>query len=633
MRNLLLTAVLAVACWSPAAAQKKPVTLESLPGARSRAGIAAVWSPAGDRFVYTEGDTLHLLDCPSGKDSDIIRLSRLRSAAVKTPEPEIFDWTNRRVAAEPIQWFPSGKELLVSEGGDLFIVPVAASDDAPFTQLTSTAGVEEDAKLSPDGKLVGFRRGHDLYVLRIRDHKVTRLTSDGSPTLLNGEMDWVYPEELELPTAWWWSPDSRRIAYMQFDITREPIFPEVSLLNVRGKLEPERYPQPGDPNPEVRIGVVAAEGGATRWLDLGDTRDRLLARVEWLPAHGAMSGSVAIERLNRVQNQLDLLVADTKSGASHVLLHEEDPYWINVNNHLHFFADGERFLWGSERDGFLHLYLYGTDGKLERQVTRGDWQVEKVLQVDETRGVVYYQSTEASPLESQFYAISLNGNSKHRLTTEKGTHSIQMSPALSYWTDTFSSLTAPPRTALYRSGGAESGSEVMVLRKPDTSYEEYDLQTPEIHTFKTADGVSLYGRLIKPAGFTAGFAAGHKYPVIVEVYGGPGAQSIHDKWLGLAWEQALAQRGFVVWQVDNRGSTGRGHKFESAIFRNLGERELADQLAGLELSAFARLHRSPAGWTVWLELRRVHDAVFPVQRTGSLPGGCVGSAGDQLADL
>ena len=529
-----------------------------------------IWSPAGDHLIYTAGDALHLVDCAATRDTELIPLAKLRSSAVKPPQSDTFDWTNRRVTAEPVQWFPSGKELLVSEGGDLFIVPVAAQDaGSPFTQLTSTAEAEQDAKLSPDGKLVGFRRGHDLYVLRIRDRKLTRLTANGSSTLLNGEMDWVYPEELDLPTAWWWSPDSRRIAYMQFDVSREPVFPQVSLLNVTGKLEPERYPQPGDPNPDVRLGIVSAEGGATRWLDLGDTRDHLLARVQWLPAGTA----VAVERLNRVQNQLDLLAADAKTGASHVLLHEEDPYWINVNNHLHFFRDGQRFLWGSERDGFLHLYLYGVDGKLERQITRGEWQVEKVLQVDEERGMIYYQSTEASPLESQFYSISLDGAKKVRLTTIKGTHSVSLGPGLRFSTDSFSSLTVPPHTSLGRNWGG-----VMVLRPPDPTLAEYDLQTPEIHTFKTPDGALLYGRLIKPAGF----AAGRKYPVIVEVYGGPGVQSIRDKWVCPNWEQVLAQRGFVIWQVDNRGSTGRGHKFESAIYRNMGERELADQLLGLD---------------------------------------------------
>jgi dipeptidyl-peptidase-4 len=568
MRNSLLAVLLALGLASLATAQKRPVTLESLKD-RGPGGIAPVWSPDGDRFVYTSEDSLHLVDCAAAKDTELIRLTRLRGSAVKPKESGIFDWTNRRVANEPVQWFPSGKQLLVSEGGDLFVVPVPDSG-SPFTQLTATPEVEQDAKLSPDGKSVAFRRGPDLYVLRIQDRKLTRLTTDGSSTLLNGEMDWVYPEELELPTAWWWSPDSRHIAYMQFDISREPVFPQVSLLKVTGKLEPERYPQPGDPNPDVRIGVISAEGGATRWLDLGDTRDHLLARVEWLPA----STGVAVERLNRVQNQLDLLLADAKTGASRLLLHEQDPYWINVNNHLHFFRDGDHFLWGSERDGFLHLYLYGMDGKLERQITHGEWQVDKVLQIDEAKNVIYYQSTEESPLESQFYSVHLDGAGKRRLTPAKGSHAVNLSPACSFWTDAFSSLTAPPRTTLFRSGG----QEVTVLRAPDASLADYDLQTPEIHTVRTAEGDLLYGRLIKPAGF----AAGHKYPVIVEVYGGPGAQSVHDKWLGVTWEQALAQRGFAVWQLDNRGSTGRGHKFESVIYHDLGKHELADQLLGLD---------------------------------------------------
>ncbi|HEY3837521.1 MAG TPA: S9 family peptidase [Bryobacteraceae bacterium] len=555
---------------SPAgSAQKKPVTLAAVTSVHARGGLSPVWSPSGDRFIYSEGDVIHLVDCNGAKETELVRLSQLRAVAVKPPEPATFDWTNRRVAAEPVQWLPSGTELLVSEGGDLFLVPINPSEPA-FTQLTATAEVEQDAKLSPDGRFVGFRRGHDLFVLRIQDHKLTRLTRDGGPTLLNGEMDWVYPEELDLPTAWWWSPDNRHIAYMQFDISREPIFPQVSLTSVTGKLEPERYPQPGDPNPDVRIGVVPAEGGATRWLDLGETRGHLLGRVEWLPSGGA----VAVERLNRIQNRLDLLVADARTGASHVLLHEEDPYWINLNNHLHFFRDGSRFLWGSERDGFLHLYLYGSDGKLQHQVTQGDWQVEKVLGVDEARGVVYYQSTEPGPLESQFYSIALDGSNKQRLSREKGTHSVHLSPSCNFWTDSFSSLTDPPRSTLYRAGGAA----VMVLHKPDADLAAYDLQTPEIHTVKTPDGALLYGRLIKPAGFTAG----RKYPIIVEVYGGPGNQTVRDRWLGVTWEEALAQRGFVVWQMDNRGSTGRGHKFEISIFRNLGERELADQLLGLD---------------------------------------------------
>ena len=574
MRKSSLLGILAVAgllVSIPCDAQKKPVTLESISAGRQRVGFSPVWSPAGDQFIYTESDTLRLLDCTTARDTEVIGLSKLRALAVRTTDHERGDWTNRNVSAESVQWFPSRKELLVSESGDIFIVPLSPAADGPAaTQLTSTPESERDAKLSPDGKLVGFRRGHDLYVLRLADRKLSRLTADGSATLLNGEMDWVYPEELDLATAWWWSPDSRRIAYLQFDVSREPVYPQVSLLDVRSQPEPERYPQPGDPNPDVRIGIVPAEGGPTRWLDVGETRDHLIARVQWLPS----GAGVAVQRLNRIQNQLDLFIADPKTGKSRVLLHEEDANWVNVNDVLHFFQDGSRFLWGSERDGFLHLYLYGQDGKLQRQITRGSWVVDKVMRVDESRGIVYYQSTEASPLETQFYSVSLDGSTKQRLTPEKGIHSVKLSPSCQYWTDSFSNLTTPPRTTLY----GPDHREVRVLRKPDASLADWDLQTPEIHSFKTPDGVLLYGRLIKPVGFSAG----RKYPVVVEVYGGPHAQSVRESWLGLTWEQALAQRGFVVWQVDNRGSFGRGHKFESAVFRKLGERELADQLTGLD---------------------------------------------------
>ena len=188
---------------------------------------------------------------------------------------------------------------------------------------------------------------------RHRAASVTRLTEDGSATLLNGEVDWVYPEELDLSTAYWWSPDSKRIAYLQFDIAREFVYPQVSLRGLRAVVEPERYPQAGTPNADVHVGVVPATGGATRWMDLGEARGFLIARVHWTPD----STKLAFERMNRVQNQMDLLLADAGTGAARSILHEADPYWINHNDLFRFLADGQ-FIWGSERDGFRHLYLY-----------------------------------------------------------------------------------------------------------------------------------------------------------------------------------------------------------------------------------------------------------------------------------
>lgn len=553
-------------------AAKKPVTIDSLlreGGARRRAEGSIHWAPNGSQFIFESGHTLSLYDVPSGKSRDIIALAKLENAAEKPASTEAaFDWTNRRVSENDIQWFADNRRLLVSATGDLFVVDIGKGT---FEQLTKTPELEQDPKLSPDNKYVSFRRGPNLYTLEIASKTVTQLTKNGSDTLLNGELDWVYPEELDLGTAHWWSPDSRYIAYMQFDITHEPVFPQVSLLNHHGLLEPERFPQPGDPNAEVRVGIVPATGGETRWMNFGEPRGNLIARVAWLPS----SSEIAVEKLPRIQNRLDLLVANIESGASHVLLHEEDPQWINVKGELQFLGNGNRLLWSSERSGFRHLYVYGMDGTLQKQLTSGDWEVDKVDGIDEEHNRVFFTSAEISPLERQLYVVGLDGGGKQRLTTGEGTHSISLSPTAAYYMDDYSGLTAPPRGTLYKA----DGSEVRLYRRPDLSdINEYDILPTEIVRVKTSDGTPLYARLIKPAGFDSG----KRYPAIVMVYGGPGVQTIHNIWQGLSWDQVLAHKGFVIWQLDNRGSSGRGHKFESVIYHDLGSHELQDQKAGIE---------------------------------------------------
>ena len=367
--------------------------------------------------------------------------------------------------------------------GDLFIVDVGKGR---FDPLTQTPEVERDPKLSPDNRYVSFRRGPDLYTIEIASKIVARLTTNGSDTLLNGQADWVYPEELDLDSAHWWSPDSRKIAYLQFDTAREPLYPQVSLLNARGLLEPERYPKAGDPNAEVRVGIVAAAGGETKWMDLGETRDFLLARVVWSPG----SREVMAERLNRVQNKLDLLLADVSTGTSHVVLHEEDPQWINVKGEPTFLsgakAQGEanQFLWTSERSGFRHIYLYNIDGKLEMQLTSGNWEVDEVKGVDETRRRVFYTSTEDSPAERQLYEVGFDGSNKQRLTKGAGTHSISLAPNAAYYADDYSSLSTPRQRTFYKADG-NAGSTARQYRPPDTEpAEEFDILPTEIVQLK-----------------------------------------------------------------------------------------------------------------------------------------------------
>ncbi len=565
-RSILLYGVVSVFLF----AQKKPVTIDTV--LQQNHGVETppvVWAPDGKHFAYFQGSEVTLFDVASKSEKTLLSLAPLEKAAVPVAEAQRFGWQNRRVSEDSLEWDHSGKRLLLSIRGDLFLFSLASG---AWEQLTATSEPEHDPKLSPDGARVAFRRGHDLYTLDIASHELSRLTDDGSATLLNGELDWVYPEELELSTAYWWSPDSKRIAYMQFDIAREFIYPQVSLTGLRAVAEPERYPPAGTANADVHVGVVPASGGVTRWMDLGETRGTLVARVYWTPD----STRLAIERMNRTQNHLDLVLADASGGASHPILSESDPYWINHND-LFRFVGKDEFLWGSERDGFCHLYLYSLEGQQRKRLTEGNWEVTDVAGVDESHQKVYFISTEASPLDRKLYSVKLNGKDRTLISREPGTHQISMGPSAEYYLDTFSSSTQPPRSDVYSTdGGKWSG-----FRAAKVIADEYVLQPGEIVQIKAQDGTLLYGRLTRPANFRAG----EKYPAVVMVYGGPDEQTVVNAWEGADWTQALAARGFVIWQLDNRGSAGRGHAFETPLYRRFGKTELADQLEGVRYLA------------------------------------------------
>ncbi len=544
------------------AAEKKPVTIQNTTSPPQMPDI--IWAPDGRRFAWMEERTISQYDISTKKQKLLVALGPLEEKAVKPAKSEGAEWQNRHVSERSFQWSSSGHEMLVSVGGDLFLLH---TETGRWEQLTATAEAERDPKLSPDGRFVSFRRDHNLYSLAVASKKVTQLTTDGSATLWNGELDWVYPEELNLSTAHWWSPDSSQIAYLQFDVGRESIFPQVDLLSWRAFTEPERFPQPGTPNADVRLGVVSLEGGPTRWMDIGETRDRLLARVDWTPD----SRGLAYRRLNRIQNRLDLGLADTRTGISRVLLTEEDSYWVNVNDDFRFLNRGKQFLWGSERDGYHHLYLYSMEDKHVTQLTKGDWEVTAVAGVNEETREIFFVSTEQSPLERQLYRVRLDGKQKQRLSGGAGTHAISMSPTTTFYLDTASSMATPPRRTVH----ASDGSQIAVYK--ESAPVDVEILPTEIVQLKAKDGAQLFARMIKPAGF----AADKKYPVIVMVYGGPGVQEVRDEWSGANFDQVLAQKGYLIWQLDNRGSAGRGHMWESKIYHETGAIELSDQLDGI----------------------------------------------------
>jgi dipeptidyl-peptidase-4 len=530
------------------------------------------WAPDGKTFLLRQGRNIMVFDPATQTSKPLIDTTPIDAAAVNPPAEEgPTDWTNRRARVAGMQYSADGKLLLYGAGGDLFVIH---TDTLKWEQLTKTPVPELDAKLSPDGHAVAFRRGWDIYTVDIASGQEMRLTRDGSDTLRNGVPDWVYPEELELGTGFWWSPDSKSICYLQFDSSREPVFPHADMLGVRAIAEPERYPQAGENNPDVRLGVIAATGGVTRWLEVGETRDTyLIARAGWMPG----SRAVYVLRMNRLQNKLEMLAIDVESREATSVFKESDPYWINLVGDIQFLKDGKRFLWTSQRDGgYRHIFLSSNDGKNVRQLTRGPWEVTAIDGVDEAAGRLWYTSSEPTPVERQLYSIGLDGSGKKQLTAAGFTHNVAMSPTGAWYLDTYSSLTAPPRTTLH----SGDGKEVAVYREADrTQAEEYDIRPTEVVKFKGPDGSDFYGRLIKPANFEAG----KKYPVIVDVYGGPGVGSpVRNAWSGVSMDQVWAHKGFVVWQCENRGIMGRGHNFETAIYHKLGVTELADQVFGVK---------------------------------------------------
>lgn len=556
-----------------AQAQRKPITLETLSGdgmSQMMRAMSAqpIWSPVGGRFMYRERGKVMLYDLSSKARKELFSTSSLDKEAVAPPAGSAMSWENRRVSEQNLQWSKDGTKILATVNGDLFLW---SESTGKVEQLTRTSDVaERDPKLSPNGAKVGFRRGFDLYVLDVASRSLTRLTHDGTATRFNGMLDWVYPEELDLGTAWWWSPDSNSIAYLQFDVTRTPLYPHGDHLRMEAVSEPQRYPKAGNPNADVRVGVVAASGGQTRWMDYGETRDHLIARIHWTPDSKHLIG----HRLNRVQNRLWIMKADAASGRSSVLIEENDPAWINIADDFRILGDG-RILRGSERDGFRHLYLHSAEGKPQKQVTKGEWEVSSILAVDEKAERIYYSSTEGSPLERHVFSIGLEGGGKKKLSTAAGSNTASFSPAADAWLHGFSSVDEPSRSVLRRA----DGSEIEVWREPDRKpAEEYEILKTEFHTVRAEDGTQLHARLIKPAGFDAS----KKYPVIVQVYGGPHAQSVRNAWTGINLDQVLAHRGYVIWQLDNRGSAGRGHKFETPLYRRLGKQELDDQKAGVK---------------------------------------------------
>ena len=466
---------------------------------------------------------------------------------------------------------------LVTLATDLYYFEFASGRAA---RLTNKTGEEEVATFSPDGRTVAFVRDHNLFAVEVAGAHERALTTDGGKETFNGQLDWLYQEEIYGRgnfQGFWWSPDSSRLAFLQLDERPVPEYTVTDHLPYRPELEVTDYPKAGDPNPGVRLGVVAAAGGTVTWADAStyDGTDVLIVEVSWTPDSRYVEHQVQ----NREQTWLDMNLADASDGRSRRLLHETTRAWVNNLGGPVWLKDGS-FLWLSERTGFKHVYRYRDRGAGEATlvgpVTAGRWDVKTLHGVDEAKGLVYFSSPEPSALDVQVYRIGLDGSNRTRLSKSPGTHQARFNAARTRYVDRWSDLTTPTQVRLH----AADGTELRVIdANPVAALGEYRLARPELVQVKTRDGGSMDAMLIKPPDFDPS----RRYPVYQFTYAGPGASQVLNSWGGQSYMfyQLLAQSGVVVWVLDNRSASQRGAEAQWPVYGRLGEYELQDLEDGI----------------------------------------------------
>jgi dipeptidyl-peptidase 4 len=595
------------------AAEPQRLTLEAITGDASLSGPTLIQpkvAPDGARVTFLRGrdEDRNRLDLweyhvASGETRRLVDSALLLPGEEVLSDEEKARRERQRIAAlsgiVEYHWAPDGKRLLFPLGGELYLYDLERSGREAVRKLTAGGGFATDPKVSPKGRYVSFVRARNLWLIDLADGRERQLTHDGSDTIGNGVAEFVADEEMDRHTGYWWAPDDGAIAYARIDESPVPLRQRFEIYPDRTEIVAQRYPAAGEPNVRIELHVVRPDArvptkpaqidtkdgtapvrlqtqpAGSQRIDLGPEPDIYLARVDWIDGQ-----RLSFQRQSRDQRRLDLIEADLVGGQQRTLLRETSKSWVELHNNLKF-LDAGGFLWTSERDGFMHLYRYGADGK-SMQLTRGDWMVEQVLGVDEAAGRVWFSATRDSPLERHVYVLPLAGGEPQRLTAAGGWHDATFSENASVYVDRWVDPGTPPQITLHRA----SGERIATLLENDPAdpahpyhaYRAAHLPT-EYGQMLAADGHVLHYSLIKPPGFDPA----RKYPAVVYVYGGPATQTVTRTWPARAdhwFNQYLAQQGYVVFSLDNRGTPRRGAKFGATLFRRQGTVEVEDQAQG-----------------------------------------------------
>ncbi len=436
----------------------------------------------------------------------------------------------------------------------------------------SQGGKQRLAEFSPDASAVAFVRDNNLFVRLLSQEQELQLTTDGSwGHIINGSTDWVYEEELDLTQAFAWSPDGKKIAYLKFDESQVKEFAFAEYDTLYPTQFRYKYPKAGEANSVVTAWVYDLPSGNTVQLDAGPEKDQYIPRLYW--SHD--SRNVILFRLNRLQNKLDVLLADPNSGQSRVGWSESNKYYVDITNNFYLLKDNKHFLWLSERDGYNHIWRFTFDSKDEKLLTPGRWDVITINAVDEQNKKIYYTGSAINPMEQELYVIPLSGGEAELLTKKPGVTSTTFTRGNKYFIARWSDANTPPETSLHRPDGSKvrvlaDNTELLQKMRREGFTQKF------FFNFTTTEGVALNGWMMRPANFDST----RKYPVLMYVYGGPNSQTVKNSWgsYDYLWYQMLTQKGYIVVSVDGRGTGARGEQFRKCTYLRLGDLETTDQV-------------------------------------------------------